>query len=51
MYSKNCGIKIKIDYKITIGKPERVLCFVRYLRSTVIVVMLEIVLCNIQVGV
>jgi hypothetical protein len=37
--------------KVAFGKPGSVLCFVHYLRSTVIVVMQEIVLCIVQVGV
>jgi hypothetical protein len=37
--------------EVTFGKPESVLCFVHYLRSTVIVVMQEILLRIVQVGV
>ena len=36
--------------EVTFGKPESVLCFVHYLRSTFIVVMQEIVLLVVQVG-
>jgi hypothetical protein len=36
--------------EVTFGKPESVLCFVHQLRSTVTVVMQEIVLRIVQVG-
>jgi hypothetical protein len=37
--------------KVVNRKPERVLCFMHYLRNTLIVVREEIVLCIVQVGV